>query len=136
MDVAGRCRAGQTLARNRRPVKVPTFANIFHDRFHWEKAPYGRLRSETNKWNFLKGKTLHVDESGTYGNGFGRGKFIVFMMGENKCFAFQQYWGEPNETRGTSAGSRYLMGYYCAEAGADVDKETLHAVLDSVRAPR
>ncbi len=116
--------------------RAEIFANILHGRFHWEKAPYGALRSETNKWNFLKGKNLLVDESGKYGNSFGRGEFIIFAVGNNECFAFQQYWGEPNETRGTSAGSRYLMGYYCGEANLGMDQETMHAILDSVRAPR
>ena len=116
--------------------RAEIFANILEGNFHWKKAPYGDLRSQTNEWGFLKGKNLLIDESGKYGNGFGRGKFMVFMMAEHKCLSFQQYWGELIKVRGTSFGSRYLLGYYCGEAGADLDQETLDAILDSIRAPR
>ncbi len=115
--------------------RAEIFADILKGNFHWKKAPYGDLRSQTNEWGFLKGKNLLIDESGKYGNGFGRGKFMVFMIAEHKCLSFQQYWGELIKVRGTSFGSRYLLGYYCGEAGADLSQETLDKILDSVRAP-
>ena len=32
--------------------RAEIFANILEGNFHWKKAPYGNLRSETSKWNF------------------------------------------------------------------------------------
>ena len=115
--------------------RAEIFADILKGNFHFTKAVYGDLRSETRKWGFLKEKNFLIDESGKYVNGFGRGKFTVFMIAEHKCLSFQQYWGEALETRGPSFASRYLLGYYCGEAGADLDQEILDAILDSVRAP-
>ena len=116
--------------------RAEIFADILKGNFHWKKAPYGDLLSQTNKWAFLEDKSFLFNESGKYGNGLGRGEFMVFMIAEHKCLSFQQYWGELIGVRGTSFGSRYLLGYYCGEAGAELDRETLDEILDSVRAPR
>ena len=127
---------GGWISHQGRFPRAELFAVILHDRFHWRTAPFGDLSSQTREWKFLESKDLRFDEGGTYGNSLGGGKFQTFAVGNNKCFSFQQYWGEPPENRGASVGSRYLTGYYCGESGVGIDSEIMHATLDSVRAPR
>ena len=127
---------GGWVSHQGRFPRAELFAVILYHNFHWPTAPFGDLKSETKDWGFLESKEVVFDHGGKYGNSLGRGEFMTFAVGNNECFAFHQYWGEPVETRGVSRGTRYLTGYYCGEANVGVDQETMHAILDSVRAPR
>jgi hypothetical protein len=111
--------------------RAQVYAEILHTRVHFTSRL--DLKEGTKSWTLLKDKTLEFGDRNSYWNSLGQGSYRSFVFEDHECVAFQQYWGQTEETRGVDAGTRMLFGYYCNPAGDPLSEETIDSLLDSLR---
>lgn len=111
--------------------RAQVYAKVLHSNVRFTSRL--DLKDETKSWTLLKDKTLEFGDRNSYWNSVGQGSYRSFVYEDHECVAFQQYWGQIEETRGVDAGTRMLFGYYCNPAGDPLSEETIDGLLDSLR---
>jgi hypothetical protein len=79
----------------------------------------------------FQGEELEIGRLKRRGNRLGAIEFRRFSFDDVQCLGFVVYWGQIGGV-GARAGTNLLYGYYCADPGKPLTKETRDVVIQAM----